>query len=364
MVAILSNQREAILESVRSMYTEVATSPETVFHFPTGRSACEFVGYPADVLDTLPVTALESFAGVGYPFAVGVLEPGDTVLDIGAGSGTDSLIAAGIVGATGTVYGLDMTKAMLAKLAANARAACAENVVALEGNAEEIPLPDDSVTVVTSNGVINLVPDKSRCIAEIHRVLRPGGYVQIADIVLGRPASDQCRLDPRLWAECVVGATLESRYLELFQQAGFGTGILGTMDYFAGSSSAETRSVAGSLHARSVVLWAAKPPLGAKVRRSVEWPRAASAEPVTALSEPSRPEPADVLEAYGVTCGCLEPLLKARIRGLESGQILEVRSDEPAARVGIPSWSRLTGHALVATIEGEEDTTLFYLQKK
>jgi SAM-dependent methyltransferase len=260
MVAILSNQREVILDAVRAMYTAVATSPDQGFHFPTGRSACEFVGYPAEQLDALPITAVESFAGVGYPFAAGVIGAGDVVLDVGSGSGTDVLIASSLVAPAGHVYALDMTEAMRDKLRATVRRAGATNVEALDGNAEEIPLPDASVTVVTSNGVLNLVPDKPKAIGEIARVLRPGGRVQIADILLATLPSDACRSHPELWAECVVGATTESNFLDLLRAAGFtDVELLSYLDYFAGSPSAETRKVAASFGARTVVMRAMKP---------------------------------------------------------------------------------------------------------
>ncbi len=258
MVVVTSSQREIIFDAVREMYTAVATAPEQGFHFPTGRAACEFVGYAAEVLDALPHGALESFAGVGYPFAAEVVRPGDSVLDIGSGSGTDTLIAARLVGASGRVVALDMTAAMRAKLRRNAAVAGARNIDILEGNAEEIPLPDESVDVVTSNGVINLVPDKGRAVAEIARVLRPGGRVQIADIVVGTLPSDTCRAQPQLWAECIVGATTEEDYVERFRQEGFGAvEILGHLDYFSASTSEETRKVAGRFGARSFLLRAA-----------------------------------------------------------------------------------------------------------
>jgi ubiquinone/menaquinone biosynthesis C-methylase UbiE len=255
MVAVLSNQREVILDAVRAMYTSVATRPDQEFHFPTGRAACEFIGYPAAELDAVPATAVESFAGVGYPFSANVIRSGDVVLDIGAGSGTDVLIASRQVGESGHVIALDMTDAMREKLRTNVLRARAANVEILAGNAEEIPLPDNSVSVVTSNGVINLVPDKAKVIAEIARVLRPGGRVQIADIVLRNPASDACRAKPELWAECIVGATTEASYIEMFSAAGFvEIEVLGHLDYFAGSSSEETRKVAHSFGGRSFVM--------------------------------------------------------------------------------------------------------------
>lgn len=270
MVAITNNKREHILGAVTQMYTQVANAPQTNFHFPTGRRACEFVRYPADSLDGLPAEALESFAGVGNPFAAGAVRPGDTVLDIGSGSGTDVLIAQRRVGARGKVYALDMTAAMRVKLKGILDRHGIRNVEILEGNAESIPLPDASVDVVTSNGVLNLVPDKARAIAEIFRVLRPGGRLQLADIALRQPIAPRFKNDPNLWAECVVGAVSEENYLQMFRAAGFqDVGIVGQLDYFAGSNSDKTREVAGLFGAHSVVLRAAKP-AGAELQKVID----------------------------------------------------------------------------------------------
>ena len=253
MVAILGFNREQILNAVREMYTDVALEPDRTFHFPTGRSACLFVGYPESWLDALPATAVESFAGVGFPFRAHVIRPGDRVLDIGSGSGTDALSAARLVGLEGTVLALDMTRAMLNKLRGNVERAGAENVRVVEGNAEAIPLPGESVDVVTSNGVLNLVPDKPRAFDEIFRVLRPGGSAQIADIVVSKPIGESSRANPRLWAECVVGASIEENYLDMFRTAGFDdVTVLRSFDYFSGSTSADTRRVAGALGARAI----------------------------------------------------------------------------------------------------------------
>jgi SAM-dependent methyltransferase len=260
MVAILSLARDRILEAVQAMYTDVATQPERTFHFPTGRSACRFVGYPDQRLDPLPATAVESFAGVGYPFAADVIRPGHRVLDIGSGSGTDVLIAASLVGPEGHVHALDLTPAMREKLKANLQRSGAQNVSIHAGNAEEIPLPTATVDVVTSNGVLNLVPDKRRAIGEISRVLCAGGYLQLADIVVGRPVSETSRQDPRLWAECIVGAVGQGQYREWLAQAGFErVETLGEVDYFSASTNADTRKVAGSFGAVSIVLRAWKP---------------------------------------------------------------------------------------------------------
>ena len=260
MVAILSDNREFIIRAVKDMYTDVAGNPDKEFHFPTGRPACEFVGYPAAELDAIPATAVESFAGVGYPHRSGFIGDGDVVLDVGSGSGTDALIARLRAGPRSTVYGLDMTQAMLNKLRDNIDKAGATNVEPLEGNAEEIPLPDASVDVVTSNGVLNLVPDKPKAFAEIARVLKAGGRVQIADIVVGSPISDECRSNPELWAECVVGASLEDQYLDMFAKASLtDIKVLRRFDYFAGSNSEHTRKIAGSFNAASIEITMRKP---------------------------------------------------------------------------------------------------------
>jgi arsenite methyltransferase len=259
MVVITSNQRDIILDAVRAMYTAVADRPEEEYHFPTGRRACEYVGYPASELDLLPASALESFAGVGYPFAAGVIAPGDVVLDIGSGSGTDLLLAALLAGPTGRAIGLDMTEAMRRKAAANAAILELSNAELVDGEAEAIPLPDASVDVVTSNGVINLVPDKAAAAREIHRVLRPGGRVQIADIVVRDVPSDECRAKPQLWAECIVGATTEAEYLSAFRAAGLeAVERLSALDYFAASSSESTRRTAGGFGAHAIVMRARK----------------------------------------------------------------------------------------------------------
>ena len=259
MVAVFSDKKEFIFKAVVDMYTDVATHPGKVFHFPTGRLACLFVGYPASQLDLIPAAALESFAGVGYPFAASVIRAGDVILDIGSGSGTDSLIASTLTGPGGKVYGLDMTGAMLEKLRRNAAEMGATNVALLEGNAEEIPLPDASIDVVTSNGVLNLVPDKPRAFAEIARVLKPGGRLQISDIALAKPVSDKSRADPKLWAECVVGAVVEDDYVAKLKATGLAIEIISQLDYFAGSVSADTRRVAHGLGAHTIVMRGVKP---------------------------------------------------------------------------------------------------------
>jgi SAM-dependent methyltransferase len=254
-----SDKKEFIFKAVEEMYTDVASRPGAVFHFPTGRLACLFVGYPADQLDCLPEEATESFAGVGYPFAAGVIRQGDTVLDVGSGSGTDTLIAARVTGPSGVVYALDMTRAMREKLQRILAAKKIEQVRVIEGNAEHIPLPDASIDVVTSNGVLNLVPDKLAAFGEIARVLKPGGRLQISDIALRVPVSEQSRANPRLWAECVVGAITEDDYVSLLRATGLSIEVFGEMDYFAGSVNASTRRAAHGLGAHAIVMRGCKP---------------------------------------------------------------------------------------------------------
>jgi SAM-dependent methyltransferase len=271
-MALWSNNKEFIFKAVDEMYTDVALHPDTVFHFPTGRAACLFVGYPASQLDGLPVEATESFAGVGYPFAANVIRPGDSVLDIGSGSGTDTLIAATLTGQSGIVYGLDMTRAMQGKLQRLVTAERIGHVRVIEGNAEHLPLPDASIDVVTSNGVLNLVPDKAIAFGEIARVLKVGGRLQISDIALRVPVSDESRADPRLWAECVVGAITEDDYVALVRAAGLSVEVLSDLDYFAGSANASTRRAAHALGAHAIVMRMQIPSTAMTSRRNPQCP--------------------------------------------------------------------------------------------
>lgn len=253
MVAILGYSREQIFAAVRDMYTAVAEVPSSGFHFPVGSAACRVLGYAPERIEKVPAAVRESFAGVGCPFTAEVVRRGDTVLDVGAGSGNDSLIAAGMTGPEGHVIALDLTPAMTVKLQQAANRSGMTNVSVLQGSAEKLPLADESVDVITSNGALNLVPAKRQAVGEMFRVLRPGGRLQIADVVIDRPVTVDCHTDPRLWVECVVGATVDEEFLHLFRDAGFeDVEILRTLDYFSHSPSAQTREVAASFGARSV----------------------------------------------------------------------------------------------------------------
>ena len=182
------------------------------------------------------------------------------MLDIGAGSGTDSMIASRRVAEGGRVLAMDITPEMGSLLHKTQIEHGIETVEVLVGDAEHVPLPDASVDVVTSNGALNLVPDKRRAFAEIFRVLRPGGRVQIADIVISRPVPLGGRRDPELWAECVVGASIDEDYLDLFREAGFANiREIDSQDYFPLSPSADTRRIAKTLGARSATITMDRP---------------------------------------------------------------------------------------------------------
>ena len=190
---------ERLRSEVKLKYKEVATHPEKGFHFHVGRPLAQMLDYPMAVVDVLPAQVVESFAGVNNPFSMGDLTPGQAVLDIGSGAGFDSLLAARMVGPQGQVTGVDMTPEMREKASANAALVGLTNVEFKDGLAESLPLPDASVDVVISNGVINLCPDKLAVYREIGRVLRPGGRLQIADVVVQKPVPDDAVADIDLW---------------------------------------------------------------------------------------------------------------------------------------------------------------------
>jgi SAM-dependent methyltransferase len=189
---------DLLKREIKKTYAQLSQEPDKDFVFPTGRAWAEDLDYPPE-LANVPDTAADSFAGVANPFALGRLEDGERVVDLGCGAGTDSLVAAQMVGQNGHVTSIDMTPEMLEK----ARAATAElgltNVDFVEGEIERLSLANESVDVVISNGVIDLVPDKDAVFAEIFRVLRPGGRVQIADVTIQKPVSEEGRRDIDLW---------------------------------------------------------------------------------------------------------------------------------------------------------------------
>jgi len=189
----------ALREQVRGKYREVAVDPGASFHFHTGRGLASRLGYEAAAVSALPDRAVESFAGVGNPFLLRRLAPGEKVVDVGAGGGFDSFIAAGQIGPGGEVVGIDMTAEMLAKSRQTAEALSLAHVEFREGLAEALPVDDGWADVVIANGVINLCADKQAVFAEIFRVLRPGGRLQFADIANGRPVPAEALRDIDLW---------------------------------------------------------------------------------------------------------------------------------------------------------------------
>ncbi|MEP6623830.1 MAG: methyltransferase domain-containing protein [Acidimicrobiia bacterium] len=186
-------------DQVKEKYRAVAVDPHTTFHFHTGRPLAARLGYDTAVVEALPDRAVESFAGVGNPFSLRALERGERVVDIGSGAGFDSFIAASQVGSTGRVTGIDMTTEMLAKSRVTAAELGLTHVEFRDGLAEQLPVDETWADVAISNGVINLCADKQAVFAEIHRVLRPGGTLQFADIANGRPMPPEALSDIDLW---------------------------------------------------------------------------------------------------------------------------------------------------------------------
>ena len=190
---------DALRDQVREKYREVADDPQRSFHFHTGRPLAARLGYDAAAVEALPDRAVESFAGVGNPFSLRTLPAGDNVVDVGSGAGFDTFIAAGQVGPTGRVVGVDMTPEMLAKSRDTTAQLGLEHVEIREGLAERLPVEDGWADTVISNGVINLCADKRAVFEEIFRVLHPGGWLQFADIANGRPVPPEALRDIDLW---------------------------------------------------------------------------------------------------------------------------------------------------------------------
>ena len=191
--------RDVLRLAIREEYEVVATEPTRGFHFHTGRPLAKRLGYRDAWLAGIPEASIESFAGTGNPFNLGTLDAGERVVDVGCGAGIDSLIAAQMVSSTGHVIGVDMTPAMLEKAAASAAAADVDNVEFRAGYGESVPVPDEWADVVISNGVLNLMPDKVAALTEMARVLKPGGRLQIGDILVDKEVPQSAKEQIELW---------------------------------------------------------------------------------------------------------------------------------------------------------------------
>jgi SAM-dependent methyltransferase len=239
--------------SVRSVYTRVAHDPDGDFHFHRGAAyAVRLLGYDPVELAAIPERAKARFAGVGNPLAIGAIESGETVLDHACGAGMDLLLAARRTGARGKAIGVDATPAMREAASEAAReAGLGERVEIRDGLFEELPVKAGSVDVVISNGVLNLSPDKRQVLREICRVLRPGGRLYLADVVVQRELTLAARKDAELWAACIGGALREDELVELAAEAGLYDGrIHGRFQSFA-NTSAEAK-VSADLHISAV----------------------------------------------------------------------------------------------------------------
>jgi SAM-dependent methyltransferase len=184
---------------IRNEYAEVAGNPQRGFHFHTGRRLAKILGYDEALLDAVPESAIESFAGTGNPFSLGAIQAGAHIVDIGSGAGIDSLIAGHLTGPDGHVIGIDMTPEMLEKAARAAEEAGMAQVEFRDGYAEALPVADDWADLIISNGVVNLCPDKLAAFGEMYRVLKPGGRLQIGDILVQKPVSQAAKRDINLW---------------------------------------------------------------------------------------------------------------------------------------------------------------------
>lgn len=213
--------RQELEEKVKEVYRAVALNPFGSYHFKMGRGLAEELGYPPQSLDSIPAGALESFAGVGYFFDLAGLGPGERVLDLGSGSGMDVFFAAGLVGAAGTVVGLDMTDEQLVKAERLRGVAGYPQVTFTLGHIEDLPFEDASFDCVISNGVINLSADKPAVFREAARVLRTGGRLAIADIVTAEPLTAKIVCSTDLWAACIGGAAQSDTYQQMIAAAGF-----------------------------------------------------------------------------------------------------------------------------------------------
>ena len=247
-MAGLNLNLDELRASIREEYSTVANEPDRGFHFHTGRKLARILHYADEWIAALPEEAVESMAGTGNPFSLGELRTGEHVVDAGSGAGIDSLIAARMVGPAGHVIGVDMTPEMLAKARRNAARAGLTHVEFREGYLESLPVPDEWADVVISNGALNLVPNKEQALAEMYRVLKPGGRLQIADIALQRPVPEDSASDVSLWTGCIAGGLLKAILEQKVTRAGFKqVEVIWGEDVFSGAPQSSSASEFGTL---------------------------------------------------------------------------------------------------------------------
>jgi SAM-dependent methyltransferase len=255
-IGVANVDRHELRLRISEKYREVATTPETGFHFHTGRPLAAMLGYPLEVVDGLPAGTVDSFAGTGNPWLYGQARPGETVVDVGSGAGFDSLIAAQAVGSSGRVIGVDMTAEMLAKAEAGARQLGLANTEFRAGYAESMPIEDGTADLVISNGVINLCPNKQAVFSEIYRVLKPGGRMQVGDILVHLPVPQEAKDDVDLWSNCIAGSLMDNEWAKLLEMAGFSEIKLSNeVDVYSGS---KHESDAKEFETRGVTVYARK----------------------------------------------------------------------------------------------------------
>lgn len=213
--------KKEIEEAVNLKYSQVATAPNGKFNFPLGIAFAISVGYPKDILEILPQSMVESFTGANNPQPFVKLEEGEIVLDLGCGAGLDLYFYTTAVGSKGKVYGLDISQEMVNKARANMEKMGLENVEILRGLSDDIPLENNSIDIVASNGIYNLSPDKEAVMIEVLRVLKPGGRTVFCEIILKQPLPEDIRTDIKDWFRCIGGALIESDFLALMKKVGF-----------------------------------------------------------------------------------------------------------------------------------------------
>lgn len=244
-------------QKVKKMYTDVALNPKGEYHFEMGRDLAAKLGYEKNDLDSIPGSAIDSFAGVGYYFDIANIQPGEQVLDLGSGSGMDVFVAALKVGNKGHVSGADMTDDQLQKAKRLSKESNIENVSFHKTYIEKLPFEDASFDVVISNGVINLCPDKEKVFAEVARVLKPKGRMAIADIVTEKQLPENVVCNSTLWAACIGGAAQQDSYHEAIKKAGLEIIVVRNNDAY-GFISKSAKNASKDFGVKSVTLLAQK----------------------------------------------------------------------------------------------------------